>query len=85
MSNSTFELGPKSKTRYNAGEYDPETFSPKYEIKVAARDDIARSQVEINQILMGNKGSRIWVWDITNNSTWPIFISIMKDGVLVKR
>lgn len=85
MSNHTFELAPKGKTRYNAGAYDPKTRSPKYELEVLARDDVAYSQVEIEQFLMGKEGSNLWVWDIKNNSTWPIFVSITKDGVLIER
>ena len=79
----TFRLGPKSKTRYSAGDYNQEDCSPRYELDYSAGPD-CNNLIEISQFLMGNEGSRIWVWDIENKSTWPVFIKIKKDGQLIK-
>ncbi len=79
----TFQLSPGTKTRYNAGPYDQETCSPRYSLELSVPEH-ARRQVDVQQYLMGNEGSRIWVWDINNKSTWPVFIIIKKDGVLVR-
>jgi hypothetical protein len=32
---------------------------------------------------MGHEDSHFLVWEIENNSTWPIFFSVKKDGQLV--
>ncbi len=80
----TFQLGKKPKSRYNAGSYDQKSHTPKYEINVSIPEHV-KNQIDIKQFLMGEEGSRIWVWDIENNSTWPAFISIIKDGLLVKK
>ena len=79
----TFQLSPKSKTRYNAGPYNPKTRSPKYEIDYLCPTPESRNQIEVNQILMGHEDSHFLVWEIENNSTWPIFFSVKKDGQLV--
>ena len=83
--NYTFVLSPgQKKCRYNAGFYDPVSSMPKHEISVLNAMPELEAQVEINQFLMGNEGDRFWVWELTNNSTWPAFITIKKDGELVK-
>ena len=79
----TFQLSPKGKTRYNAGPYDPETQLPRYQLEVSAPQHV-KHQVELKQFLMGSEGNRIWVWDVENKSTWPVFVTITKDGVLVQ-
>ncbi len=78
----TFELSPRSKTRYNAGPYDPQIHTPRYTIEVLLPEHV-KHQLEMKQFLMGKEGSHLWVWDLENKSTWPAFISIKKDGVLV--
>ena len=85
MSNTdyTFQLSPGGKARHNAGSYSQETCLPKYELEISIPEH-AKNQVDIQQFLMGNEGSRTWVWEITNNSTWPAFCSVTKDGELVK-
>lgn len=80
----TFQLNQKSKFRYNAGPYDLKTRTPWYEIEVSIPQHV-KHQIEIKQFLMGDEESCIWVWDIVNNSTWPAFISIKKDGILIKK
>ena len=85
MNNYTFQLAPGAKTRHNAGSYDPNLYLPKYEIEVMTPDDFVRSKVQVNQVLMGTKGSHFLVFDIQNNSTWPVFIQVKKDGVLVEQ
>lgn len=79
----TFLLPPGGKSRYNAGPYDQEMRSPRYEIEVLIPNDM-RYQVEIKQFLMGTVGNHIWVWDLRNEATLPAFITIKNDGVIVK-
>jgi hypothetical protein len=81
--NHTFELGPHSKTRYSAGPYDPTSHSPRYTIEMSTPDDHVQRQVDVEQVLMGTEGNYIWVWVMNNKSTWPVFVSVMKDGMLV--
>lgn len=80
----TFELPPGGKTRYNAGSYDPKTQTPRYAFAVSLPSHVMH-QFEFEQFLMGREDARLWVWDFRNKSTWPAFVSITKDGVLVKR
>jgi hypothetical protein len=79
----SFYLSPKSESRYNAGEYDPKTRTPKCEIDCLCPTPESRNQIEIDEIIMGNEGSYILVWDIKNDSTWPIFFDVKRDGQLV--
>lgn len=79
----TFELSPGRSTRYNAGPYDQKAQMPRYAFEVSLPQHVT-NQFEYNQFLMGNEGSRIWVWDFKNKSSWPAFVSIFKDDVLVK-
>ena len=79
----TFELFPGIKTRHVAGSYDQKKGTPRYTIDAMVPSD-AISLISISQFLMGKDGNRIWVWDIKNNSTWPAFIVVKKDGLLMK-
>jgi len=79
----TFQLASGTSTRHSAGPYDQETNTPRYEIEISMPSHV-RHQIKVEQFLMGNEGSRIWVCDIKNNSTWPAFIMIKKDGVLLR-
>lgn len=79
----TFQLGAKSKSRYNAGPYDPKSRSPKYEIDFLCPTPESKGRVEINEILMGKEGSHLLVWEIENKSTWPVFFYVKKDGQLI--
>ncbi len=81
--NYTFQLAPGKSTRHPAGPYDQETHSPRYEIEISVPSYV-RHQIEVKQFLMGKEGSRIWVWDIKNNSTYPAFVIIKKDGALLR-
>lgn len=78
----TFQLPPGGKTRWNAGAYDPESRTPRYTIEVLVPEHV-RYQIETKQFLMGTPGNYLWVWDIQNKSTWPAFVSVLRDGVLV--
>lgn len=79
----TFVLNGKRKTRYSAGPYDQASRSPQYAIEVIAPAEIS-GKVDIRQFLMGPEGGRSWVWEIVNDSTWPVFIAIKKDGELMR-
>ncbi len=78
----TFELPSSGKTRYSAGKYDQGTATPKYTIEISASSHV-RDQVNVKQFLVGGAGEVTWGWEIQNKSTWPAFIIVKKDGVLV--
>lgn len=75
----SFYLTPGKKTRHIAGPFDIKTHKPIYEIEVSVPNHV-RNQVKISQILLGAPENCLWAWDIKNNSTWPAFVIIKKDG-----
>lgn len=79
----TFVLMPGAKIRYNAGPYDQATHSPRYEIALSCPTHVAH-QIHEEQFLMGAEGHRIWMWAMENQSTWPVFVLVKKDGMLVR-
>ena len=79
----TFVLDPGKKKRLFAGTYDVKSRKPQYEIDINVPKHV-RNQIEVNQKLIGNEDYCQWAWDIKNNSTWPAFITIKKDGVIEK-
>mgnify|MGYP000383259290 CR=1 FL=1 len=82
--NYTFQLKEGGQTRYNAGSYDPKLYSPKYELEFSAPDAQVKKQISVNEIIMGTEGAQLLVWEIKNNSTWPISFTVKKGGVVVK-
>jgi hypothetical protein len=75
----SFYLMPGQKTRHIAGSFDIKAAKPIFEIEVSVPTHV-RHQVEISQILLGTPEKCLWAWDIKNNSTWPAFVIIKKDG-----
>jgi hypothetical protein len=78
----SFVLDPGKKRRRIAGTYDVKSQRPHYEIDINVPEHV-RNQIEVNQILIGNEEYCQWAWDIKNNSSWPAFVTIKKDGVTV--
>ncbi|MEE5177157.1 hypothetical protein V2K54_25940 [Pseudomonas alliivorans] len=74
-------LSPGSRFRLQAGPYDPDTGQPRYAVEVSAPDEHSRRQVEDNSHIMGVPGSHFYVWDVTNGSSWPVFLTLTVDGV----
>ena len=79
----TFQLAPNQKRRYIAGPYDPKTNSPKYKISINIWQHLI-DRVECNQILIGTSEHCNWAYDLNNKTTWPAYISVKKDGQLLK-
>lgn len=79
----SFVLSPGGKTRYTAGPFDVKTRKPCYEIDVSVPTHV-RNQLEIQQFLVGTPENCQWGWEIKNRSTWPAFVTIKKDGELIK-
>ena len=77
----TFILDAGKSFTYNAGEYDPSTNTPQYVMTVANLD---KSKVEYKQELIKTKDRLLLIWDFNNRSSHSAFISIIKDGVLLK-
>jgi len=78
----TFIVSPKAKVRYDAGPYNQKAQSPRYTIEALVPSDV-KNQIVFEQFLMGREGSRVWVWDIINNSELEACIRVKKDGELV--
>lgn len=76
-------LAPGSRFRRQAGPYNLDTGRPRYAVLVSAPDEQAQRQVEDNSQIMGSPGSHFYVWDIKNDSTWPVFLTLTVDGVPV--
>jgi hypothetical protein len=70
------------KIRHPAGLYDEKTRTPSYSLEVSTWKDL-RDRVKVVDFLMGTENKRIWVYEITNESEWPAFISIKRDGQLL--
>ena len=67
--------------RRPAGPYDLESRLPRYDVEVLAVDDHASHQVVIDSEIMGSVGNYTWIWRIMNNSSWPVFITLKKNGI----
>lgn len=78
----TFELPPRGKTRYGAGQYDKATASPKYTIEVSVPLHV-RDKVTVAHFLIQTVSGLTWGWEIHNDSTWPAFVIVKRDGVLL--
>lgn len=76
-------LSPGDRFRRQAGPYDLDTGRPRYAVEVIAPDEQARRQVEDNSQIMSAPGRHFYVWDITNGSRWPVFLTLTVDGVPV--
>lgn len=79
----SFILSPKQKMRHIAGTFDHEKKQPHCEIDISVPQHV-RDLVEVNQILVGSPQHCQWGWDINNKSSWPAFVAIKCDGVLMK-
>lgn len=77
------EISPHGTFRHPAGPYDPRTRLPRYEVDVMSVDAHTRLRVVIDHEIMGTIDNFTWVWKITNNSTWSVFITLTKDGAPV--
>lgn len=78
--NARIEIAPGGKFRRQAGPYDIKTRLPRYDFEVVAADADALRRVVDDSQIMGSTDNHFWVWDIKNNSTTPVFITLTKDG-----
>lgn len=78
----TLMVDPRRSGRRNAGPYDPKTNTPRYEEAFDAPSPEARRSFHIESKVMGTEGNYLWVWEFRNDSTWPIFLTLKKDGVV---
>ncbi|MNQ72508.1 hypothetical protein D3C85_872160 [compost metagenome] len=79
------EIAPGGRFRRQAGPYDLNTRLPRYNFEVVAADADALRRVVNDSQIMGSADNHFWVWDIKNNSTTPVFITLTKDGDPVVR
>ncbi|WP_141251862.1 hypothetical protein [Pseudomonas syringae] len=75
------EIPPGGTFRCPAGLYDQKTRLPRYEVDVQAFDVDASRQVVVDSEIMGRVDNYTWIWKIANKSTWPVFITLKKDGI----
>ncbi|WP_218566822.1 MULTISPECIES: AMP-binding protein [unclassified Pseudomonas] len=74
------DIQPGAKFRLGAGPYDMATGLPRYSYEISAAAEGMRHQVTDKSHLMGPKGRHFWVYDITNESTMPVLITLTKNG-----
>ncbi len=77
------EIAPGGKFRRQAGPYDLKTHLPRYGFEVVAAGADAQRRVVDDSQIMGPPDNHFWVWDIKNNSTTSVFITLTKDGIPV--
>lgn len=78
---SKIKIEARAKFRRHAGPYDLAARSPRYGFEVLAADEAASHRVMDNSHSMGAPGRYFWVWDITNESSMPVFITLTRDGL----
>ncbi|MBX4139561.1 hypothetical protein K1567_27120 [Pseudomonas sp. S5F11] len=71
---------PGARFRLGAGPYDQATNTPRYSFEILAATDAMRHQVIDSSHLMGPEGKNFWVWDIVNESSMPVLITLTKNG-----
>lgn len=79
----SFMLPPKTKRRHVAGKYDYEKKEPRYEIEASIPEHV-RHQLDVKHVLIGSPQSCQWGWDLDNKSSWPAFVTIKENGILIK-
>ncbi len=79
----TLCLSPGGKTRYAVGPYDRESQTPRYTIEISIFQHV-KHQVAVKQFLLGSGNQYQWAYEIHNKSSYPAFIIIKKDNVIVK-
>jgi len=82
--NYTLSLSPREKRRFAAGKYDTENQKPFYEMEINCPKHV-RNQVEYDQFLLGTPDNCQWAYKFHNKSSYPVFIIIKKDGVLIRK
>lgn len=73
-------IHPGKKFRLTAGPYDVATRLPKYSFDIPAATEDVKRQVIDKSYLMGPEGRLFWVYEIINDSSIPIFITLTKNG-----
>lgn len=68
------------KFRLSAGPYDVATKLPRYSYEVLVAVEGMNHQVLDRSHLMGPEGRHFWVYDITNESSMPVIITLIKNG-----
>jgi len=73
-------IQPGKKFRLSAGPYDLTTKSPRYSFEISVAVEGMQYQVRDNSQIMGPEGRNFWVFDITNESSMPVTITLTKNG-----
>jgi len=81
--NYSYYIEPGNRMRQVAGPYDVETKKPHYTIQVECPSHV-RNQVKQNTFLIGNPDNCSWAWEVLNNSSWPVFVTVKKEGKILK-
>ncbi len=83
ISDHSFVLYPGKRTSFNAGEYDLKTQRPRYSFSMSVWE-YARREVEVEELLIGCEASCLKVWRLHNKSHWPVFVTVTRDGELLR-
>lgn len=76
-------IEPGRRFRRHAGTYDLQNKSPLYSVEVVAPSPEAERQVSDDSEIMGSAGNHFWVWNIKNNSSSIVYVTLLKDGMPV--
>lgn len=79
----TFALYGGAKHTFNAGESDPQTNKPHYSFQMYPTG-YPSDMVQVNKRSIKTAGGNLQAWDVENKSNLPVFITIKRDGELIR-
>ena len=79
----TFALYGGAKYTFNAGEYDPKTQKPHYSFEMRPKG-YPSNMVQVREYRIRTAGGDLQMWDVENRSNLPVFITIKRDGELIR-
>ncbi|MDA3871634.1 MAG: hypothetical protein PF551_04695 [Candidatus Marinimicrobia bacterium] len=80
--NDSYYIEPGKKIQRVAGPYDIKTHKPQYSIEVNYPSHV-KNQVEQKTFIIENSRNYFWAWKVVNNSNWPIFVTVKRDGIVI--
>ena len=81
--NWTFALYGGAKHTFNAGEHDPRTNKPRYSFEMYPQG-YPRELVLVREYSIRTAGGHLQMWDVENRSNLPVWITIKRDGELIR-
>ncbi len=78
----TFVLYKRVKYTFNAGEYDPKTQTPRYSFQMRTQAHVGH-MVNVKDYRIQTAGGDLQMWEVDNQSDWPVIVTIKRDGELI--